>query len=64
MLTCKEATRLLSQAQDGELPLAQRARLRFHLLLCRGCSNFKRQVEFLRRACRSLSEGNSPDEKD
>jgi len=49
-ITCREASRLLSQAMDGKLPLWQRARLRLHLALCDACSNFSRQLKLLRRA--------------
>ena len=53
-LSCKEASRLLSQAMDRELPLWDRARLRLHLMLCDACNNFNRQVRFLRRAVAQL----------
>ena len=53
-LSCKEASRLLSQAMDRELPLWDRARLRLHLMLCDACNNFDRQVRFLRRAVAQL----------
>lgn len=52
MLSCKEVTHLLSQAQDRRLSLAERLSLRLHLAICRGCSNFSGQMDFLRRACR------------
>lgn len=64
MLTCKEATHLLSEAQDRKLSLAMRARLELHLLLCNGCTNFKRQMAFLRRACSTLAGGGDKDGKD
>ncbi len=51
MLTCKEATHLMSEAQDRTLTRVQRLSLRLHLLICRGCRNFQRQMLFLRRAC-------------
>ena len=50
MLTCKEASRLVSQGLDRSLGLAERLRLRAHLLICDACTNFRRQVEFLRKA--------------
>jgi predicted anti-sigma-YlaC factor YlaD len=53
-LTCKEVSRLLSDARDGELPPAQRARLRLHLALCEACRNVEQQLAFLRRAMRGL----------
>lgn len=52
MLTCKEVTHLLSDAQDRPLTLGERLSLRMHLLICTGCANFRRQMDFLRAACR------------
>lgn len=53
-ITCKEASRLLSQAMDRNLPLWERVRLRLHLVACDACRNFSRQLEFLRRAVARL----------
>jgi Putative zinc-finger len=53
-LTCKEASRLLSQAMEQKLPLWEQARLRLHLLACDACSNFSRQLQLLRRAIARL----------
>ena len=50
MRTCKEISVLLSQAQERELGLAERWALRLHLLICDGCRNFRRQLEFIRTA--------------
>ena len=55
-LSCKEATRLMSQAQDRELSLGERAALQLHLAICRGCRAVSRQFDFLRRAIRRLEE--------
>jgi hypothetical protein len=52
MLTCKDASELLSQGQDRRLGLGERLRLRLHLLICQGCSNFGRQLVILRTAIR------------
>lgn len=49
-LSCKEATRLISQREDRRLALAERAALRIHLALCRGCRAVSEQIPFLRRA--------------
>lgn len=54
MMNCKQATELLSQAQDRPLSLGERLGLRLHLLICTGCSNFRRQLEVLRQACRRI----------
>lgn len=54
MINCKEATRLMSEAQDRRLGFAERSGLRLHLLFCRGCANFLRQLDLMRQACRRL----------
>jgi hypothetical protein len=55
MLSCKEVTRLVSQGLDRRLGFGERLRLRVHLLICDGCTNFSRQVAFLRRAIHRLA---------
>jgi len=56
MLSCREATRLLSESMDHELPLGRRSALRFHLALCRFCRRYLAQVSFLRRVLRLSAE--------
>ncbi|MDA3869301.1 MAG: zf-HC2 domain-containing protein [Gammaproteobacteria bacterium] len=56
MMNCKQATRLVSQSQDRELSLPERIRLRFHLLMCSGCSNYNKQMSFIRKAMQKLRE--------
>ena len=51
-ISCKDASRLISQMQDGDIPFRQRARIRLHLLLCDACTRFEKQVRFLRAALR------------
>ena len=52
--TCKEASKLVSQAQDRPLTLREKLALYVHLPLCDGCRNFQKQVAFLRRAAREF----------
>src|SRR6266699_2433417 len=47
---CKAAARLQSEALDRKLPLRQRFGLRVHLLLCKWCRRYGKQVTFLRNA--------------
>jgi hypothetical protein len=56
ILSCKEATQLVSQGLDRRLGLAERLALRLHLAICDGCSHFRKQVLFLRKAMRRLAE--------
>ncbi len=43
--------------------VAERARLEMHLLICGGCSNFRKQMDFLRTACRRYVESRSRDQE-
>lgn len=52
MLNCKQASQLASRAMDGKLPLWKNIALKMHLILCRSCTNFTRQLHFLRKASR------------
>ena len=62
MLSCKDVTHKLSEAQDRELSLSERLQLEMHLAMCHGCRNFKRQMSFLRMACRRyMSRARSSD---
>ena len=56
MLSCREATRLLSEAQDRKLVLPEKLQLEIHLALCKGCRNFRKQMSFLREACQQLGK--------
>ena len=49
MLSCKEATRLVSEQLDRKLPFWKRVSLRMHVVLCRGCSRYRRQITTLDR---------------
>ncbi len=56
MPTCKEVSRLVSQGLDRRLGFIERLRLRVHLAICDGCTNFKKQMEFLRKAVKAASQ--------
>ena len=46
-INCNEASRLVSETRDRELPLRQRMQLRFHLTLCKMCNVYSRQIDML-----------------
>ena len=56
ILSCKEASRLVSQGLDRKLGFGERVALRVHLAICDGCTNFKDQVAALREAIARLPE--------
>jgi predicted anti-sigma-YlaC factor YlaD len=59
MLNCKQAAALMSQEMDKELGLTQKMGLRFHLMMCSGCRNLNKQMEFLRQSCRKFPSQDS-----
>ena len=58
MLSCKEVSMLLSQAQDRRLGLGEWLGLKLHLMLCEGCANFRKQLDFIRAAIKRFRDGN------
>lgn len=57
MLSCKQATHIMSQQQDRTLSWRERLNLKMHLLLCSGCRQFDRQMDLIRQAMRRFSGG-------
>lgn len=49
MLSCKEATRLVSENLDHKLSFWRRLGLRLHVTICRGCSRYASQITALDR---------------
>jgi hypothetical protein len=65
MLSCKQSTHLISEAQDRTLSFTEKAALQTHLLMCSGCRRYREQTAFLRTACQQHPghPGRSPDEE-
>ncbi|AUM00218.1 hypothetical protein B4966_08600 [Rhodocyclaceae bacterium] len=57
MLSCKEATRLCSEALDRPLSLRERLALRMHLMMCSGCTNYHDQMAFIRNITARFARG-------
>ncbi|WP_416172359.1 zf-HC2 domain-containing protein [Allopontixanthobacter sp.] len=55
MLNCHDATFLLSQRLERDLSVTERANLRLHVTICRGCTNFERQLPTLGKAARAFA---------
>jgi len=60
-LSCKEASRLISQGMDRRLSFPERIAVRLHVGICDACTRFTRQVEFLRRALKAFPGPDDPD---
>ena len=50
MLSCKEVSVLVSESLDRKLAFRQRLAVRMHLLMCRFCSRYRKQLLFLKDA--------------
>jgi predicted anti-sigma-YlaC factor YlaD len=54
MLSCREITERASDLLDGTLPWRVRVEIRLHLMMCRFCREYVRQMELLLRTLRRL----------
>lgn len=54
MLTCKDASHLISEGRERPLTFRQRLALKLHLMMCVYCRRFERQMVLLRKAMREL----------
>lgn len=52
MLTCKQASQLVSISLDRPLSWSERLQLKLHLLLCNACRRFNQQLQMLRAVLR------------
>ena len=58
MMNCKEATRLMSDAQERKLNLKEKLNLRFHVMMCAGCRYFGEKMKNLSDLSRRFTKGN------
>ena len=59
-LDCKEVSRLISEGLDQALPAPERARLRYHFVICQTCRTVDEQMKFLRRAVKEMDKEPPP----
>lgn len=64
MLTCQDASHLVSHGQDRALNLRERWALRTHLWMCGNCRRFERQIALMRRVLRRPDPLAEPDAAD
>ena len=51
--TCKEVSALLIAREDRALPRVERMALRLHMMMCKACPTFERQVLSMRNAMKN-----------
>ena len=57
LLSCKQASHLISKSLDSRLSWRDRIRLRFHLMICEACKRFSQQLIMLRLTVRKFVSG-------
>ncbi|UUM26632.1 zf-HC2 domain-containing protein [Acinetobacter colistiniresistens] len=56
MLTCRQATQLLSEKQDRPLLLREQTHLQLHLLACRSCRRYGKQIKNLSQLAQAFRQ--------
>ncbi|PCH63864.1 MAG: hypothetical protein COC09_04575 [Gammaproteobacteria bacterium] len=54
MLSCQQVAQLTSRAQSENLSLLQRLKIKFHLMVCKGCQHYCHQINWLHQATTKL----------
>ena len=62
MITCEEASTLLSAEMDVPISTTKRLLLRMHLMMCRKCISVKHQILSMRKVYLGLEDASSKDE--
>ena len=57
MLSCKEVAEVCSAEMERPLKLGEQLALRTHLVMCSGCTHYRKQVRTLREAMRGYAQG-------
>lgn len=55
MLTCKDASQLMSQSYDRRLELMEKTGLRIHLAICKSCQVAHSQLDFVHQLCKRIA---------
>ncbi len=64
MLSCRDATRLLSESQERRLTLQEKTGLRLHVLMCPHCRHCQQHMTTLRQAARQFARGVNQEHSD
>ncbi len=62
MFRCNDVSQKVSQSLEASLPFHHRMAVRMHLLMCRYCARFRRQLIMLRTVSRQVDDEPSTDE--
>lgn len=62
MLTCRQASQLISESLDRPLTFSDRLKIRFHLFICDACNRFNIQIGQLCAAVKMLTHETENDD--
>jgi predicted anti-sigma-YlaC factor YlaD len=57
MLNCKEVTEVCSAELERPLRLGEQVALRTHLMMCTGCTQYRKQLKTLREVMQAYAAG-------
>ena len=61
LFNCKKVSHLVSESMDHDISPARRIGIRFHLMMCRYCWRYQRQLKTIRQMVRtSVKEKDMP----
>lgn len=65
LYTCRKASLMIAQREEGKLNLVKRTKLWLHLSVCKACSLFSKQTAILGDAAKQIQniETNLPEKK-
>lgn len=63
MLNCKQVAAVCSLAMERPLGVAEQVSLHAHLMMCTGCSNYRKQLKTLRQVMQAYADGKAPPEE-
>ena len=58
-LRCDESSQLMSRAQETQLSRTERWALRLHLLICKSCRKYKKQLKILHDVLSRISDSHT-----
>ena len=56
MLKCKEITELASKGLDTSIPWLKRSEIKLHLLICKTCYQYVKQIAFIHNIFSEIDE--------
>ena len=59
-LRCKHATRLISQSLERPLRRSEKLALAFHLLVCKWCRRYRKQLRLIEEMIRAFASPGAP----